>query len=656
MCHSKDLHETQRQLQLLETENSQLREALRQKQEKLDQLQEKAKVHIELFELAVDAIISGNNQGRIIGANQSALELTGYPREELLGAGISLLFSEAEQKRVPLRYDLLQKGEIVMAERLLNRKDGTLVPIEMNSKMMPDGTYHTFIRDISSRKEMEEMLRDSELKQRALANATFEAIFLSSNGICIGQNENAARMFGYTESEAIGKPGTNWIIPEEHDKVREKAATGYELPYETIALRKDGTTFPAEVQGRTIPYEGGDIRVIALRDITSRKKAEKDKQMLRRLESLGTLAGGIAHDFNNILTGVFGSISLAKLQLSKEHKAYSFVEQAENSITRATLLTQKLLTFAKGGEPLREMVSLGQLVSETVSFDLSGSNVKVVLDEQDDLLMADVDKGQIQQVFSNLAINAAQAMPRGGNLQIILENYHNNNQEIEELQRGPYIKATVCDDGEGIGQEDIGRIFDPYYTTKSTGSGLGLASVYSIVKKHKGFITAASSRGEGTTFTLYLPAILGADKQQASAKEVEKAEKAALGGRVLIMDDDAAIRLVLQELLVQMDCEVVATEDGLAASAQYRQYKEAGKPFDLVILDLTVPGGGGGQETVQRILEYDPQARVIVSSGYAEDSVIANYSEFGFKAVVTKPYTYDQLLRTISKVLAGMEK
>ena len=246
-------------------------------------------------------------------------------------------------------------------------------------------------------------------------------------------------------------------------------------------------------------------------------------------------------------------------------------------------------------------------------------------------------------------------MPKGGSLHITLENYYNN-KDIEGLQQGPYIKATVCDDGEGIDQEDINRIFEPYYTTKSTGSGLGLASVYSIVKKHKGFITAASSRGKGTTFTLYLPAISEADKQPASNKEGEKAEKAALGGRVLIMDDDASIRLVLRGLLGEMNCEVVVTENGLAAFAQYRENKEAGKPFDLVILDLTVPGGGGGKETVQQILEYDPQAKAIVSSGYAEDSVIANYAEFGFKAVVTKPYTYDQLLHTISKVVTGKEK
>lgn len=657
MKKSENTEKLHQQLQELEKENLQLKEALKETQAKLYELEAKTKIHFELIELAVDAIVSGDQQGKIIGVNQSAVELTGYSKEELMSSDIFLLFSKLELQRVPLRYDLLKKGEVVIAERLLTRKDGTLVPIEMNSKMMPDGTYHTFIRDISFRKEMEDMLRDSEVTKRALAHASFEAIFLSSKGVCIGQNNSAAKMFGYSDSEAMGRFGTEWIAPEERDKVAKKMLSGYELPYETVAMRKDGSTFPAEIQGRTIQYEGKEIRATALRDISARKKAERDWLTLRKLESLGTLAGGIAHDFNNILTSIYGTISLAKLQISEDQKAYVFLEKAEKSITRATQLTQKLLTFAKGGEPVREQVSLGKLVKDTVSFDLSGSNVKLILEQPDDLWIADVDKGQIQQVFSNLAINAKQAMKSGGNLFVELKNFDNQHNGYHGLEIARYIKVIVSDDGDGIDEKDLGRVFDPYYTTKATGQGLGLASVYSIINKHDGTIQIHSKIGQGTRFTFYLPASLSeTDYKEEPVKLTRHAETIEQAAKVLIMDDDSSIRSVLREMLGMMNCEVVAAGNGFDAVELYKQSHQIGTPFDIVILDLTVPGGGGGREAVEQILEIDPTAKVIVSSGYAEDPVIAKHEKYGFKAVVVKPYTYQELYEKVSFVMGEEQK
>jgi PAS domain S-box-containing protein len=642
-----------RQLDKIYRQNLQLKEAVRQRQVALEKLQRDHDRYHNLVELAVDAILTGDTMGNIIGANKRATELTGYSHNELLSLDIVKLFSEEERKRKPLRYDVLQQGKALQMERLLTRKDGSTVPIEMNSKMMPDGNYHTFMRDVSMRRKMEQSLRDSEAQQRALAEASFEAIYLSRNGIVFGQNENAEKLFGYTLDEAKGKHATEWIVPADHNLILERLRTNDMAPCEAIAIHKDGTEFPVEIQGRTIRYDGELIRVSVLRDIRSRKQAERDQQTIQKLESLGTLAGGIAHDFNNILTGLFGNLSLAKIYLEPNHQAFEFLDKAEKSLNRATRLTGKLLTFAKGGEPIREQISLDELVKEVVSFDLSGSNVKSVFTSVEGLLPANVDKGQIQQVFSNLAINAKQAMPEGGHFSVHFQNFDNSADQLPDLEAGKYIHATVSDEGEGIKSEHLSRIFDPYFSTKQTGRGLGLATVYSIISKHDGLIKVESEPGLGTTFNLYLPASLETEKK-AEIKH-EEALPAVQGkrSRVLVMDDDEMVLSIVAKMLSTINCAVEVAENGHKATQLFRESQVAGNPFDLVILDLTVPGGGGGKETIRQILQLDSRARAIVSSGYTDDQVMAHYADYGFKGVVTKPYVYSQLVEAVNSVLEG---
>ncbi|NOY12713.1 MAG: response regulator, partial [Deltaproteobacteria bacterium] len=362
------------------------------------------------------------------------------------------------------------------------------------------------------------------------------------------------------------------------------------------------------------------------------------------------LAGGIAHDFNNLLMGLFGNLSLIKRRLESEHPAFKFVDRAEQSLHRATHLTRKLLTFAKGGAPVREQVSLGELVEEIVSFDLSGSNVRPVFVQTDDLWAADVDKGQIQQVFSNLAINADQAMPDGGHLYIELQNFDNSFGDCTDLAAGKYIKAQVRDEGTGIDPKVQKFIFDPYFSTKQTGRGLGLASVYSIITRHKGVINVNSETGRGTTFTFYLPAADGSAREKQRVSDTS-AGAINLSAKVLVMDDDDSVLDIVAEMLETMGCTVVTAKNGQEAVELFRQARLAGRPFDVVSLDLTVPGGGGGKETIKQLLQLDPQAKVIVSSGYADDPVMARYADYGFTAVITKPYIFDQLHKVIGGVL-----
>ncbi len=379
-----------------------------------------------------------------------------------------------------------------------------------------------------------------------------------------------------------------------------------------------------------------------------RKRAEEELQKMEKLKSVGTLAGGIAHDFNNILMSIFGNISLAKEELPQSHSGFRYLEDAEKSLNRATHLTKQLLTFAKGGEPIRETISIAILIEEVVRFDLSGSNVMLAIDSPDDLRMADVDKGQIQQVFSNLAINADQSMPDGGNLHITLKNAEIPDDPIIDLDRGNYIKVTVQDEGTGIAREHLDRIFDPYFSTKQSGSGLGLATVYSIVNRHGGSITVDSKLGRGTTFTLFLPA---SESQYLPEHPETKRSIPEKTTRILVMDDDEMVRNVVVVMLERSGYSVITTCDGEQMIEIYKQAMNAGEAFNAVIMDLTIPGGKGGKEANKELLSIDPEARSIVSSGYTDDPVLANYTEYGFKGFVSKPFTRTELLNVLDQIL-----
>lgn len=319
-------------------------------------------------------------------------------------------------------------------------------------------------------------------------------------------------------------------------------------------------------------------------------------------------------------------------------------------MSRAKALTDQLLTFSKGGLPVKETLNLKQLVDTVVPFNLSGSNVKPVITCPDDLWLVSVDRNQIQQVIGNIIINAKHAMPDGGELHITLANATVQKDDLPNLTKERYIKITFTDCGHGIEPEILERIFDPYFTTKQSGSGLGLAMVYSIIQKHEGEIRVTSQPGQGTTFTIYLPA---ADVQEQPVQHFSSISRARhKAARILIMDDEAMICELAEDLLEGEGYTVESVENGRLALERYSQALKDGAAFDLVILDLTIPGEVGGKEVIKQILALHPQAKVIVSSGYADDPVIANYVDYGFKGLVKKPYELNTLVNTVNEVLA----
>ncbi len=377
---------------------------------------------------------------------------------------------------------------------------------------------------------------------------------------------------------------------------------------------------------------------------------ERDLRNITKLEGLSVLAGGIAHDFNNILMGLFGNLSLAKEELSTDHRAWPLLKEAEGSMTRATQLSGQLLTFAKGGAPTMEPIQLGALLEKLVRFDLSGSTVRAVVRHQPGLWTAHVDEGQMQQVFANLTINARQAMPDGGEFHVELENARMEEGAVPGLNPGEYVRVVVRDTGTGIEEKHLDQVFDPYFSTKQSGRGLGLATAYSIVTRHGGQIRVESTRGEGTTFTIYLPACKSPsppDAQQPAPRHHSPTRDA----NVLLLDDDERVRETARQMIEKIGYSVVTASDGAEAIDRYKRALQDGRPFDVVILDLTIPGGMGGKDALAGILASDPDATAIVSSGYGNDPVMCKPADHGFKGVVAKPYTMQQLEAVLQQAL-----
>ncbi len=469
----------------------------------------------------------------------------------------------------------------------------------------------------------------------------------------------AAMVISQWDAGAIGRPITEIFVLE-----NDRTGASFAVPFTQVARGDAVIELPAQtrlvtrsgqhrlVDGCCAPIHSADNQVIGLvlvfRDITEHERLEQELVRATRLESVGILAGGIAHDFNNILTGVMGNLALAQLDIDANTDSGTRLREAEKAALRARDLTQQLLTFAKGGEPVRAAVQLEAILRETANFALHGSNVKAIYHIPADLWSVDADKGQIGRVVQNLVINAVQAMPAGGTLRLNACNEKITGPGHTGLAPGDYVQIAIADTGEGIKPDHLARIFDPYFTTKQTGSGLGLAAVYSIVRKHHGYIDVESQIGQGSTFHIWLPALQ--TTRVASAPPMPESQN-RFEGRVLFMDDEEPIRRMAGQMLRRLGFEVEGAVDGVEAVEKFSAARAAGEPFTLVIMDLTVPGGIGGREAIIQLREIDPLVKAIVSSGYSSDPVLANFRAHGFCGVVAKPYKLDDFIKAVREAL-----
>ena len=389
--------------------------------------------------------------------------------------------------------------------------------------------------------------------------------------------------------------------------------------------------------------------VVTLDDVTERRRLEQDRLRASKLESVGQLAGGLAHDFNNILAGILGNVSIARLRAARGMDPGPSLESAEQAVARAKGITAQLLTFSRGGAPVRKLADIALLVSENAELVLAGSSSRCAFELQDGLWPAEVDASQFGQVVNNLVLNAAQAMPAGGVVTVTARNRELTVDELPGFQSGPYVELQVADTGVGIPAEIRERVFDPYFTTKDSGSGLGLSSVYSILKQHGGHVELESEVGVGTTVTVLMPAT---PDEVPSGDHLLPQEMTGVG-RVLVMDDDVDLQEVYADVLQELGYEAEIVADGQAAIEAERAAAVRGRGFHVAVLDLTVPGGMGGREAVTALKRQNPDLRAIVASGYSSDPVMANHRAAGFDGCLSKPFTMGELAEALQMVLEG---
>ncbi len=490
---------------------------------------------------------------------------------------------------------------------------------------------------------------------RAMSEAV---ITVAPDGNVQFMNEAAAELTGWAKADAVGceldevcrlgseRVGQTMTAPVAAAMSADRAV---DLPPYTLLHPREGT--PRRVEGRCAPMhdlEGKAIGVVlVMRDVTQRSRLEADLLRASKMESIGVLAGGIAHDFNNLLAIVMGNITLALLDARVREIGGKWLREAERGTLRAKELTHQLLTFAKGGEPVRSAILLPDVVREAAEFALHGSAVRCEFEIAADLRPADADKGQIGQVVQNLIINAIQAMPTGGTIRLMLCNETLAPHAVATLPAGHYLRLEIADTGRGIAPEHLSRIFEPFFTTKEYGTGLGLATVYSVIQKHRGYIAVESAVGRGTTFRIWLPAARVEPPPAPSSSSPFE----VLRGRVLFMDDEEPIRVMTKALLERLGLEVTVTSDGGDAVREYAIARISGRSYQVVIVDLTVPGAMGGADAMREILKIDPAAKGIVSSGYSSDPVMANFRAHGFRGSVPKPYRIADFARTLREVL-----
>jgi two-component system, cell cycle sensor histidine kinase and response regulator CckA len=578
--------------------------------------------------------------GKIVDANPAAVAFYGWSRQQLRG----MMIQEINTLSPEQVFEEMRKAQSLRRVHFEFRHrtaSGVVRNVEVFSsrfEFQNRPLLHSIIQDVTDRKIAESLV---EMLKRSIECLPEGAYWFDTSNRFVYVNDAGCKVLGYTRAELlemtvtqVNPNATPEVLAKTWKHLREQGS----FMRETFHRRKNGSEFPVEVLSTLVQFEGKEYCCGFAEDITRRKQAEHAILRSEKLDALSILAGGIAHDFNNLLVGLFGNIDMANAYTA-DPQVREYLSRASAVIDRARGLTQQLLTFAKGGVPVKKVSPLVPFVQDTTRFALSGSNVSCSFEVAPDLWSCDFDQNQIGQVIDNLVINAQQSMLSGGTLHVAVRNVVLADGEHPVLRPGNYVMLTLDDHGIGMSRDVLARIFDPFFTTKSSGQGLGLATSYAIVKRHGGSIDVVSRPSVGSTFTVYLPAVLGPTTSTISVPQATHVGR----GKILIMDDEPVVREVFAGMLKALGYGTVNTDNVAHAIEAFRDDVLGERKIVAAILDLTILGGIGGREAITMIREIDRDLPVFVSSGYAEDPVMATPGSFGFTGCISKPFTMAEL-------------
>ena len=601
--------------------------------------------YLQLVETSNEGIWMVDRDFHTTFVNAQMAELLGCTREELLIAELSHFVFPEDMAEFQNRMQTRRLGRDERYEARFRRKDGTACWLQITVKaLMNDrgefiGAFG-MLTDVSQRREAEELLRASETRFRAIIEASTEGILVFSidSRIIRYANPKVCDMLRFSLEELAGHTLEELATPVSRQRLGPRIPSFIADTGEF--RRKDGSALHVGIKTVMLDLKGEQCMVLFLTDLTARSLLEQERIKVQKLDAIGTLAGGIAHDFNNLLQAIYANVSMARWSYDNKEESLRRLESVEHSLHMAIKLTRQLLGFSKGATLQKRRIVLGPLIEEATSFILSGAKASCEINIDPTLWATEVDEGQIHQVIYNVVLNADKSMPLGGNIHVVARNVTTPDEGLPPLlSPGRWVSVMVQDTGIGIAEENLNRIFDPYFSTKSTGNGLGLATTYAVIRKHGGYIDVKSTVGEGTTVTIFLPASDGIE--QMPPETYPSDSKRIL--RVLLLDDDENVLSTSQALLQILGHTVVSVKHGEAAIDSYQEAVSHGKAFDLVLLDVTIRGGMGGIETLKRLRELYPNVTAILTSGYSDESLAPSDLPSQARLFLPKPYTLDQL-------------
>ena len=502
-------------------------------------------------------------------------------------------------------------------------------------------------------------LKEMNERYHLLMKLAGDGILIVQNGQIKESSPCIAKLCGYSLEEMLNNSLAGYLQSENVPAVEsivDSSPIGSNVAQmlETTLVCKNDRRLKVEITAADCTFRQKPAKLIVVRDLSNRLTAKESLEKTGKLDAIAALSGGIAHDYNNLLTAIIGNITLAQTHLKPKDKPFRLLGHALVASKTAKNLTQKLITFSKGGSPVKDIAKVDRLVRSATDFTLSGSNIKCHYNFPPDIRLIDVDQSQIGQAIHNVIMNARDAMQEGGTIKVSAANTQLTD-EVPTLVEGNYVKISIADQGGGIPEAEFDRIFEPYYSTKemgnTRGTGLGLSICRSIIRKHGGEVTVESRMNEGTSMHLYLPAANPQALEKIPSEKPLEKSRIFGEGKILVMDDEQMIRELAGEILWHLGYEVEFASNGDEALALYQKSMNSAKPFDAVILDLTVRGGMGGKETIQQLMGIDPDVKGIVSSGYSDDPGMTNYKKYGFSGVVAKPYTLEELGEKLNRVL-----